>query len=90
MATKKAKEKTVSKSTTKRSYPVLEIRQRDGAEGIMVGANTELLIDGKHVKGAQAVTFEVSARGIAKATITLVGRFKVSGKIKTDKIKLYK
>lgn len=86
----KRKEKIVEKKTVKRSYPVLEIRQRAGSEGLMVGANTELLIDGKPVKGAQAVTFEVSARGIAKATITLVGRFKVSGKVQANKIKLYK
>lgn len=88
--TKKAAEKIVEKTVTKRSYPLLEIRQREGSEGLMVGANTELLIDGKPVKGAQRVSFEVNARGVATATITLVGRFKVSGRVKSNKVKLYK
>lgn len=89
--TKKSKEQIVESKLTKRSYPLLEIRQKEGTESsIMVGANTQLLLDGKPLKGAQAVTFEVNARGIAKATVTLIGRFKVSGKVRTEKIKLYK
>lgn len=74
----------------KTKLPTLEIRQRAGANGIMVGANTELLIDGEIVRGATGVRFEVNAKGVATATITLIGRFKVTGKVKAKKVKLYK
>lgn len=70
--------------------PLLEIRQREGSKGVMVGANTELLIDGKPILGATGVRFEVNAKGVATATITLIGRFKVAGKVKAKKVKLYK
>lgn len=82
---------SIKKAPAKRKkLPLLEIRQRAGSKGVMVGANTELLIDGKPVRNAKSVKFEVSAMGVATATITLVGRFKVAGKIKTNKVKLYK
>lgn len=86
---KKAIEKLKKKVGTA-TAPLLEIRQRKGANGVMVGANTELLLDGVPVRGATAVTFEVSARGVAKATITLFGRFKVTGRPVTKTVKLYK
>jgi hypothetical protein len=71
--------------------PLLEIRQRPGSESkIMVGANTELYLDGQKVRGAQGVRFEVNAKGIAKATITLIGRFAVKGRPVTKQLKLYK
>lgn len=78
-----AKKKTVKKKLA----PLLEIRQREGSEkNIMVGANTIVLVDGKPLRGAQAVKFEVNARGIAKATVTLIGRFNITGRSKIVKI----
>lgn len=85
MAAKKVTPIKFSKKTH-----LLEIRQRRGSKGVMVGANTELFLDGKRVKGARSVSLEVDAKGVAQATIVLIGRFKVSGKVKTNKIKLYK
>lgn len=79
-----------SEKPKKAKLPILEIRQRKGSKGIMVGANTELLIDGEIVRGATGVRFEVNAKGVATATITLIGRFKVAGKVKAKKVKLYK
>jgi hypothetical protein len=72
------------------SGPLIEVSQKEGANGVMTGANTLLLVDGKPLKGAQSFAFEVSAKGVAKATITLVGRFKINGKILTKTVKLYK
>lgn len=74
----------------KTKAPLLEIRQKKGSRGVMVGANTELLLDGKPVKGATGVTFSVNAKGVAEAVITVVGRFQISGKVNAKKIKLYK
>lgn len=85
-----ALKKKTTRKTVKSKLPLLEIKQREGSKGVMVGANTQVLIDGKPVKGATAVTFEVNARGVAKATVTLVGRFKVSGKVLTKKINTYR
>lgn len=72
----------------KKLAPLLEIKQRKGSDkSIMVGANTIILIDGKPLRGAQAVKFEVNAGGIAKATVTLIGRFNLTGRSKIVKIK---
>lgn len=81
------------KKATGQGYtgPTIEVSQREGSTGVMTGANTVLLVDGKPLKGAQSFAFEVSAKGVAKATITLVGRFKISAKkVLTKKVKLYK
>jgi hypothetical protein len=83
------KEKSTIKKL-KKLAPLLEISQRKGARGVMVGANTVLKLDGKPVRGAQKVSFEVDAKGIAKAIITIVGRFKVTGRPLVKQIKLYK
>lgn len=88
---KKSVEKLKEKMTAKQSLPLIEVRQREDSESkVMTGANTVLLVDGKPLKGAQSFAFEVSAKGVAKATITLVGRFKITGKVLTKKVKLYK
>lgn len=61
-----------------------ELRQREGSEGVMSGANTEFLIDGVKVPLATSVKIEVGAGELAKVTITAYGRFKASGKIDMD------
>jgi hypothetical protein len=96
MAKKAAKNQTLKKTLNKIKKsirplaPLLEIEQRKGAKGVMVGANTVLKIDGKPVKGATGVTFEVNAKGVAKATVTLIGRFKIKGRPLVRTVKLYK
>lgn len=92
-ATKKTKIAKLRKlaGTDTETAPLLEIRQREGTEKrIMVGANTQLFMDGKLVRGATGVKFEVNAKGIAKATITLIGRFDIKGRPVTKQLKLYK
>src|SRR5512135_1615095 len=50
----------------------IEIRQREGSMGAMAGANTEVLIDGKPLKGATKVEFSVEAGGLAKLKLELL------------------
>lgn len=71
----------MAKKTKKFVAPLIEVRQRKGAKGVMVGANTEVLLDGKPLRGATKVTFEVCARGVAKLNVEFLGRMAVSGKI---------
>lgn len=97
MAKKKVVKKTKAKKLAditaqvqKQSAPLIEIRQKGDSKRIMVGANTELLIDGKPLRGAQSITLDISARAVARATITMVGRFQFTGRPLTKTIKLYK
>lgn len=84
-------DKLINPKPAKKLAPLLEIKQREGSEEkIMVGANTILTIDGVPVRGATGVKFEVNAKGVAKALITVVGRFQVVGRPLTKTIKLYK
>lgn len=64
-----------------KKYPLIELRQRKGAKGIMTGGNTELLIDGKPLKGATKATFEVAANGVAKMTVEVLGQMAITGRI---------
>lgn len=82
--------KTKKKIKQKAKFPLIEVKQRPNTGKVMVGANTILTLDGKRVKGARGFSFEVNAKGIAKATITVVGRFKIKGRPQTKTIKLYK
>jgi len=63
----------------KTEAPRITVRQRKGAEGIMTGANTELLIDGKPLPLVHSFKFSVNARGVAKATIEMFGRVEIDG-----------
>ena len=50
----------------------IQVRPRSGAENtITTGANTELYLDGKLLKGARFIKFEVDARKVSKVTIEL-------------------
>lgn len=74
--------KTSGKGTVRaKDTPTVEIRQRKGSKGVMVGANTELYLDGKKIPNATKVSFEVAARGLAKVTIEIIGNVTISGKI---------
>jgi hypothetical protein len=59
----------------------IEIRQKKYARNVMTGASTEVLVDGKKLKGVTKATFEVSARGIAKVQLEMLGDITVSGKL---------
>ena len=59
----------------------LEIRQKEGSEGIMTGANTELLLDGKPLKLVQGVKFQVQANGVAKVTLDMIANVAVVGQV---------
>lgn len=60
----------------------IEIRQKEGSEDqIMTGANTQILLDGKPLKGVTGVKFEVNARGVAKVTLEMYANVKVIGNI---------
>ncbi len=65
----------------KSKAPLIEIRQRKGATGIMTGGNTELFLDGKKISNATKVTFEVAASGIARVNIELLGQVAITGRI---------
>ena len=59
----------------------IEIRQRAGKTGIMTGANTEVLLDGKNLKFVTSASFKVDAEGVAKVTLEMVGDVVVTGVI---------
>lgn len=60
-------------------FPKFELRMREGATGPMTGANSELLMDGKPIKGVTKITLEVAGHDMAKATIEVLGQFDFSG-----------
>jgi hypothetical protein len=62
-------------------YPLIEIRQKKGSKGPMVGANTEVFMDGKRLAGATKVSFEVEAIGVAKVKVELLGQVVIVGKL---------
>ena len=65
----------------KLKVPKLEIRQRKGSRGVMTGGNTEVFLDGKKLRGATKVSFEVAANGVAKVNVELLGEVAITGKI---------
>ncbi len=76
----------MAKKTKLNNLHTFEIKQRD-PEGMLHGANTLLLMDGKPVKGATKVTVEVGAREIGKITIELIGRARVLGSFSQVQLK---
>jgi hypothetical protein len=61
--------------------PKIEIKQRKGSTGVMTGGNTEVFLDGKKLKGATKISFEVAANGIARVNVELLGQVAITGKI---------
>lgn len=57
------------------------IRQFKGKNGIMTGANTEVLLNGEPVKLCKSVQFNVDAKGIAEVTFTVYGSVEVVGNL---------
>lgn len=84
------------------AIPKITLRNKSGSEGkALTGANTELLLDGKPVRGATSVKIEVKSKSVAKVTIELIASVdvdisadivekkpaKVKGKIYGKKVK---
>ena len=57
----------------------ITVRQKAGSKGLMVGANTEVLLDGVPLKYATKFSFDVEACGLAKCKIELLGHVDLEG-----------
>lgn len=67
---------------TKPRYPKIQVRNRKGAEGkLSVGANMEVLLDGKPLGSANFFKFEVHSRKIAKVTIELYAEVEIDANL---------
>lgn len=64
------------------------IKQKKNSSGLMVGANTQILLDGKTLKGCHKAVFEVSAMGVAKLSLELYGTVEIEGKTRLTKDKI--
>lgn len=64
----------------------ITVRKKEGAEGPMTGANTEILLDGKPLKMATGLKFEVSATSVAKVTIELLADVEIEGEVESVQV----
>lgn len=73
----------MKKADKEPSVHTFEIRTRKGAPKgrPQTGSATEILMDGKPMKGVRKVTFEVEAREIAKMTIEVYGQFLIKSEL---------
>lgn len=56
----------------RKSVHKITLRNKKGTKGkISVGANVEVLLDGKPIKGASAIRIDVTAKSVAKVQIEL-------------------
>lgn len=68
----------LEKSEKEPNYHFVELAAKQGSEGVLTGANAELLIDGEPVKGCHRVIIELGAMGIAKVQIELYAKVRFS------------
>lgn len=66
----------------------IEIRQKTGSVGPMTGLNTEILLDGKPLKGVLAALFTVQADGIAVLKLEVIGNFSIEANLDSDRVEL--
>jgi len=64
---------------SKSKHHKIQIRQKPNTTGIMTGANSQVLLDGKILKYVKSVKFEVAARDIAVVRLELYGDIDVIG-----------
>jgi len=57
------------------------IRQRKNSEGPWKGYNTEVLLDGKLLKGVCKASFSIDAKGFPKIQLEICGDIKVTGDV---------
>jgi hypothetical protein len=66
----------------------IQVRNKPGAKGkITVGANTEVLLDGKPLKGAKSIKIQIQAKKVAKVVIELYAEVEADIKAFTHKKK---
>ena len=68
-------------SASKKKYPKFTLRQKPGSSGIMTGANSELLLNGKRLPLVKEATVTVKAGGLAELQVTMLGSIEVEGKL---------
>ena len=61
-----------STQSSKPKYPTVTIRTKDRTKP-PVGANTEVLLDGKKVPFCYSAKFEAHARGVSRITLEMYG-----------------
>ena len=66
---------------------LIQSRSTDSAS---TGANTQVLLDGKILKGVTAVRYEVAGGNIAKVTIEMLASVKVEARVTKSQIQLTK
>jgi hypothetical protein len=59
----------------------IEVRKREGAEGILTGANTVILIDGEPLKGCTRFQIDIKAQGLAVIQIEMLADFVLTAEI---------
>lgn len=65
-------------SQSKSRVNKIQVRNRPGAEGkITVGANTEILLNGERVRGANFIKIEIGAKKVARVMIELYAEVEV-------------
>jgi len=72
----------------KAKFVKIEIRQKPNTLGITRGGTTEVLLDGKRLKGITSASFNVEAAGLAKVTLTMVGDLSVKGQFNENQYEL--
>ena len=68
-------------SMSKGKLHAFEIKMKDDTQNVMVGHNTELWMDGVMMKGVTKVAFSLEVDGVAKLSIEVCGKMKISGRI---------
>lgn len=63
-----------------KNYPKITVRQRPGTEdSMMVGANTEVLLNGKKLPYTKSLQFAVNAKGVATVKLEMYANVEVEG-----------
>jgi hypothetical protein len=66
----------------------IEIKQKVGSIGPMTGRNTEILLDGKPLKGVLSAHFTIAADGIAVLKLDVIGNFNIEANLDSDRLEL--
>jgi hypothetical protein len=69
----------------------ITVRNKPNANGkISVGANTEVLLDGKPLVGVTSFSYTVEAAGLARATIEFLGDLDIEAVLSNNRIVIKK
>lgn len=65
----------------------LSIKQKEEAKGkAMTGANTQVTLNGKPLRGCTGIKFEVQAASVAKVTIEMIAEVDIEGEFTIGQI----